>query len=179
MPRFDIDSYEPVEERITKFYAIHPAGSILTELNKHTDDFSKVVFMAVCYNADGTPLATGWAMEEQGKGMVNNTSHLENCETSAIGRALANMGLHGSKRPSREEMQKVERVEQQEAPTSEEQRVRSVYGKALAELKQKDVDATIIDGYNEEAKRLFADKKLGAIEALAKKMVDEANLETF
>ena len=53
-------------------------------------------------------------MEKAGQGYVNKTSHVENCETSAIGRALANMGLHGSKRPSREEMQKTQQPSQAE-----------------------------------------------------------------
>jgi len=68
---------------------------------------SIAVFEAEVYlNGDESPKATGYAMEKAGQGYVNKTSHVENCETSAIGRALANMGLHGSKRPSREEMQK-------------------------------------------------------------------------
>ena len=57
-------------------------------------------------------IATGWAEEVRGQGNVNKTSHLENCETSAIGRALANAGVAGSdpaKRASREEMAKVQR----------------------------------------------------------------------
>lgn len=59
-----------------------------------------------------TVIATGWAEEVRGQGNVNKTSHLENCETSAIGRALANAGVAGSdpaRRASREEMAKVER----------------------------------------------------------------------
>jgi hypothetical protein len=58
--------------------------------------------------------ATGYAEEVRGEGNVNRTSHVENCETSAIGRALANLGYAGSdmtKRPSREEMQKVQRMQ--------------------------------------------------------------------
>jgi hypothetical protein len=58
-------------------------------------------------------IATGYAEEVRGAGNVNRTSHVENCETSAIGRALANCGMAGSdmsKRPSREEMAKVQRT---------------------------------------------------------------------
>ena len=58
-------------------------------------------------------IATGYAEEVRGQGNVNRTSHVENCETSAIGRALANCGMAGSdmtKRPSREEMTKVART---------------------------------------------------------------------
>jgi hypothetical protein len=62
---------------------------------------------------DGEIIATGWAEEIRGQGNVNKTSHLENCETGAVGRALANAGMSGSdinKRPSREEMGKVQRM---------------------------------------------------------------------
>jgi hypothetical protein len=63
---------------------------------------------------EGEIIATGWAEEVRGQGNVNKTSHLENCETGAVGRALANAGLSGSdfnKRPSREEMGKVVRMQ--------------------------------------------------------------------
>jgi hypothetical protein len=61
---------------------------------------------------DDALIATGYAEEVRGAGNVNRTSHVENCETSAVGRALANAGMAGSdvsKRPSREEMAKVQR----------------------------------------------------------------------
>lgn len=58
--------------------------------------------------------ATGWAFEIDGQGMANKTSALENAETSAIGRALANAGYSGNKRASREEMVKVARAEQRD-----------------------------------------------------------------
>jgi hypothetical protein len=62
---------------------------------------------------DDICIATGYAEEVRGAGNVNRTSHVENCETSAVGRALANAGYAGSdvnKRPSREEMSKVQRM---------------------------------------------------------------------
>jgi hypothetical protein len=62
---------------------------------------------------DDVCVATGYAEEVRGAGNVNRTSHVENCETSAVGRALANAGYAGSdvnKRPSREEMGKVQRM---------------------------------------------------------------------
>lgn len=177
MPRFDLDSYEPVEERIKKFYAMHPEGSILTELHEHSDDFVKVVFMAVVFDGEGSPIATGWAMEEQGKGMVNGTSHVENCETSAIGRALANMGLHGNKRPSREEMQKVDRAEAK--PSSEEEKVAGDMKQALDAMKSKGVDAQVIEGYRTDATQLWKEKKLGALAELVAKMKQECDLELF
>jgi hypothetical protein len=55
--------------------------------------------------------STGLAFEIDGQGMANKTSALENAETSAIGRALANAGYSGNKRASREEMAKVARAD--------------------------------------------------------------------
>jgi hypothetical protein len=65
-----------------------------------------------------TLVSTGWAEEIVGNSPVNKTSALENCETSAVGRALANFGFQGKNpsatRPSRNEMEKVERVRRAE-----------------------------------------------------------------
>jgi hypothetical protein len=72
-------------------------------------------------------IATGYAEEVRGAGNVNRTSHVENCETSAVGRALANAGMAGTdvnKRPSREEMGKVQRS----APTPRPQPMATANG---------------------------------------------------
>lgn len=108
MAQFNLQDYEPVDERIKKFYNEHKDGRILTEIY-HYDD-NKVVIKALIFKnmTDGVS-ATGYAEEVRGKGMANQTSHVENCETSAIGRALANLGYSGDKRASREEMDKVHR----------------------------------------------------------------------
>lgn len=107
---FNLDNYETVEDRLIKFWADHPDGRIHTSI-VHYDD-NKVVFKAEIYfNADDThPKSTGFAEEVRGASPVNKTSHLENGETSAIGRGLANCNYatKGS-RPSREEMSKVAR----------------------------------------------------------------------
>jgi hypothetical protein len=87
---------------------------VITHLVHYTDN--RCVFRAELYEGD-VLMATGWAEETRGEGMVNKTSHLENCESSSVGRALANAGLSGSdhtKRPSREEMTKVARNTQGE-----------------------------------------------------------------
>ena len=109
--KFNLDEYEPVESRIFKFYERHTGGRITTELVSGVVDIPTIaVFKAYAYDGD-ILLATGYAMERQDDGYVNKNKHVENCETSAIGRALANMGLSGSKRPSREEMDAVQRAE--------------------------------------------------------------------
>ena len=59
------------------------------------DDGQRVVIKAQVMNDKGMPIGSGYAEEIRGQGNVNRTSALENAETSAIGRALASLGLHG------------------------------------------------------------------------------------
>ena len=105
---FNLEDYETVEERLVKFWKDHPDGQIHTKVLEHTA--SRFIVEASIYRteADARPWTTGLAEETiQGRG-VNATSALENCETSAIGRALANAGYATKgKRASREEMSKV------------------------------------------------------------------------
>ena len=105
---FNLEDYETVEERLVKFWKDHPDGRIETELLEHSG--SRFVVKANIFRteADARAWTTGLAEETvQGRG-VNSTSALENCETSAIGRALANAGYATKgKRASREEMGKV------------------------------------------------------------------------
>lgn len=108
---FNLDDYEPVADRITKFWADHPHGRITTRVLSDVSSDTRWVVAAELYRddaIDGPPFATGLAEETVGKGNVNRDAALENCETSAIGRALANGGYATSKqRASREEMAKV------------------------------------------------------------------------
>jgi len=105
---FNLEDYETVEERLIKFWKEHPDGQIHTKVLEHTT--GRFIVEASIYRteADARPWTTGLAEETvQGRG-VNATSALENCETSAIGRALANAGYATKgKRASREEMTKV------------------------------------------------------------------------
>jgi hypothetical protein len=105
---FNLDDYETVEDRLIKYWKDNPNGRIFTRLLEHSPS-RFIVEAAVFRTADDvSPWATGLAEETiQGRG-VNATSALENCETSAIGRALANAGYATKgKRPTREEMAKV------------------------------------------------------------------------
>ena len=109
---FNLDNYETVEERLARFWADHPGGRIFTSV--HAYDEQRVLFSAAAFfdANDPQPRGTGHAEEVRGSSPVNKTSHVENAETSAIGRALANCGYAPKgARPSREEMQKVSRGE--------------------------------------------------------------------
>lgn len=93
---FNVKDYVDVAERIRAFYERYPEGSIQTELVRLEGDM--VVFKATVFRdrEDACP-TTGWAYEREGQGYVNKTSFIENCETSAIGRALANLNFPTSR----------------------------------------------------------------------------------
>src|SRR5688500_12341531 len=104
------DRYTHVSDRITLYYARYTDGRILTRLISHTDE--EITVQAFVFRSldEQRPSATGLASERIGDGDVNTVACLENTETSAIGRALANLGLTASiNRPSREEMDKADR----------------------------------------------------------------------
>ena len=111
--RFNLEDYVDVQQRENRFWTEYPDGRIDTALMSLPDEFERVVFKASVYKHrdHAVPSATGWAAETAGTGGANQTSWHENCETSAIGRALANMGYatSGKDRPSRQEMEKANR----------------------------------------------------------------------
>jgi hypothetical protein len=109
---FNLEDYETVEERLVKFWKDHPDGRISTTIIEHT--LQRFIVQAAIYRTevDAQAWTTGFAEETVSTRGVNSTSALENCETSAIGRALANAGyVTKGKRPSREEMAKVKAAE--------------------------------------------------------------------
>lgn len=107
---WNLNDYEPVEDRLAKFWNDFPAGRIETQLVSHENN-RFIVFTRLYRDAvDTLPFATGLAEEIVSERGVNSTSALENAETSSIGRSLACAGYAPKgKRPSREEMAKVVR----------------------------------------------------------------------
>lgn len=116
MARFNLDDYVDVAERIEQFYATYPAGRIVTQLlNVQGWNGKQTQFIVAAMLYDGNELlATGLAEESLGGQGANQTSALENAETSAIGRATANLNFQRSKngqrqRATKQEMAKVNR----------------------------------------------------------------------
>jgi hypothetical protein len=116
MAGFNLQDYETVEERIRRFYKDNPDGRIITD-NITTLQDRQVgtwvtrswVYLTAEDQEKGLPKASGLAFEVDSNKGPQATSALEVCETSSIGRALANANYSGNKRASRTEMEKVQR----------------------------------------------------------------------
>lgn len=105
MPTFNLDDYVSVNERVGQFRKDHPDWSLIVNLRFDGD---AILGRAEIADESGRIIAVGHAEEIRDQGMVNKTSAVENCETSAWGRALANLGYEVQRSiASREEMQKV------------------------------------------------------------------------
>jgi hypothetical protein len=113
---FNLEDYEPVQSRFARFidWSLTQDNfySVVSEmLSVPGADICVFKTSIIC---DGVVIATGHAEEVRGAGNVNRTSHAENCETSSLGRCLSNFPRHNfagtdvNKRPSREEMAKVQ-----------------------------------------------------------------------
>ena len=107
---FNLEDYEPVEVRLEKFWKDNPDGRVYTELLESTATRFVVFSSIYRTEADAHPWATGLASETIADRGMLASSALEICETSSLGRALANAGYSAKvkggngKRPSREEM---------------------------------------------------------------------------
>ena len=82
--------YITVNERVKEFRRLHPQGQILTKVMANAE--GQVMFKAEVL-VDSVCVATGHAYEKEGSSFINKTSYIENCETSAIGRALGMYGI--------------------------------------------------------------------------------------
>jgi len=99
-----LQNYETVAQRLERFWTDHPSGRVATQLIEGGSGFW--IFKAEIYAKAGDthPIATGHAHETIGASQINKTSALEVCETSAVGRALALAGYHGSQIASLDEV---------------------------------------------------------------------------
>jgi len=117
---FDLSNYETVEQRLVRFWTAYPDARIETCMMNYDGD--SCIFRAELYkhHDDKHAMAVGYAHEIHTDRGVNSTSFVENCETSAIGRAISNCPIQSQgngPRPSRQEMEKVARLGGNLAPT--------------------------------------------------------------
>lgn len=112
-----ITKYVMVNERVKAFRSICPAGGIETEIIDMSNGI--VTIRAIIRDERGLLIATGIAQEKETSSFINKTSYIENCETSAVGRALgfAGIGIDGSM-ASAEEVANA--IMNQNKPTKEE-----------------------------------------------------------
>ena len=83
--------YAEVPQRVKAFRMLHPNGTIDTQIVSHENGV--VVIKATVADEGGNILGTGHAYEKEGSSFINKESYIENCETSAVGRALGFVGL--------------------------------------------------------------------------------------
>lgn len=124
---FNLDDYEPVQSRFARFIdwanARQEFYAVISEML--SEPGAEICVFKTSILVDGVLVATGHAEEVRGQGNVNRTSHVENCETSSLGRCLSNFpqnnfaGSDYTKRPSREEMAKVQRQNTSNGPAVE------------------------------------------------------------
>ena len=83
--------YIDVSQRVKAFRCVYPQGCIETEMISNENGLC--IFRAKAYNEEGKLIATGTAYEKESSSFINKTSYIENCETSAVGRALGMAGF--------------------------------------------------------------------------------------
>lgn len=166
--------YEPVDFRIHRFYDRHPEGRILTDLHtihRNSDGSARqYVFKAEVFRDLKSPIpdATGFAEETVGISTGPRASLLETCETSAIGRALANLGFSPKGfRPSAEEMQKASRHAHPSAAMESH----------LEAVSQADAEFAPQATNNAPVRGLATEKQINFAKALAKKKGYEAEFD--
>lgn len=96
--------YVTVSERLKHFRKNYPGWQLDANIVPELTNFEVVTFKAMVINDLGIVVATGHAQEVKGSSNINKTSHLENCETSAWGRALANLFCDGEEVASADEV---------------------------------------------------------------------------
>ena len=149
--------YAEVNQRIKAFRMLCPNGCITTEILSHESGF--IIMRASVHDEDGRLLGTGTAYEKEGSSTINKTSYIENCETSAVGRALAMCGLGiDLSVASAEEVSNA--IEQQEA-FPDRKKMLAVAKKHYPE--GSDVLKKLLDGYKVDSIDKLTDETLQAI----------------
>lgn len=169
MAQFNLNDYETVEERLRRFWSSEIAEDARMITVNHTTPQDRAVGTWVVEarlylnqedQARNLPKTTGWAFEVDGVGMANKTSALENAETSAIGRCLANYTFSGNKRVTREEMEKVARGQTPKLPARQFLDEAEALGKDIDKLRLLYSEAKTANASNDVLGRI---KELAAL----------------
>lgn len=165
--------YKTVAKRVDEFREAHGTNySIITSLVSISEE--TVVMRAEIADENQRIIATGYAEENRTASQINRTSALENCETSAIGRALANFGLAGGEYASADEVANA--ISQQgEAPKPTQSRLDFDY---IRETLKTIDDMESIDTFAREVFKKcprMTDKQKGAVKAIFDKRREELN----
>lgn len=131
-------NYVMVNKRVEAFRDMCPDGAITTDII--TNAGGVVVMKATVMDETGKILATGLSYEKEGNSTINKTSYIENCETSAVGRALGflGIGIDGS-------MASAEEVANAILQQSEEKHEIEFIDKMKVDVIRKDIEADMID----------------------------------
>lgn len=150
--------YVEVNQRVKAFRMVYPSGTITTEIEKH--EGSIVLMKATAMDENGKILGTGYAFENQKASQINNTSYIENCETSAVGRALGmcGFGIDSSIASAEEVQQAIVQQEEQNTPEMiTENQIKIIdkfYGNKLTKLLEMNGLTRLMDMTKEKADEL-------------------------
>lgn len=166
----NVTNYVMVNERVKAFRQICPSGSITTSIIECKDGV--VTIMAKVKDEEGNVIATGMAQEKESSNFINKTSYIENCETSAVGRALgfAGIGIDGGM-ASAEEVANAIANQGGKVLSKEEREAAKADQKASEEVGKQPIDAKKIKVLTVRCKEANIDKanlcKLYGVKSLA------------
>ena len=161
--------YVLVNERVQEFHRLYPNGSIRTDLIEFGDRF--IVKAEVCPDvSDRMRIFTGLAYELVGSSQINKTSALENCETSAVGRALGmlGIGIDGSIASAEEVENAIHQQEAHNVTESQKGNYQSLLTHKCFDGKKKATNEWWVQIYDQQNPKAAADKALRTMEAAIK-----------
>ena len=161
--------YVTVDERVVEFHKLYPNGSIRTDLIELTDRF--IIKAEVCPDVSNRMrIFTGYAYEMIGSSQINKTSALENCETSAVGRALGflDIGLMGSIATADEVENAIHQQEAHNVTESQKGNYQSLLTHKCFDGKKKQTNEWWVKVYDEPNPKAAAHKALKTMEAAIK-----------
>lgn len=145
--------YAEVNQRIKAFRMVYPTGPIETEMISNEDGIC--IFKATVRNEEGDLLATGTAYERENSTFINKTSYIENCETSAVGRALGmcGFGIDTSVASAEEIQNAIANQEKPKTKTKSKETKEIMITEQQKELIKKSFTAEEIKGYLGDVKK--------------------------